>query len=337
MKRIALTVLILYVVLMLIPLPALKLKSGDAPVPAPTEPAASGTGETSPPSAGEDDAGIFRLYDAANDTVNEIAVRDFLIGTVAAELPVTFHIEAIKAQAVASYTYYSVQRSKSRAAPDDAIKGADFADELWGYPIYYSADSLREKWGDNYDANYGKFAEAVDAVLGKTITYSGEPILAVYHAISPGQTESAETMWGSALPYLIPVPSPGDKLSPDYQSEAVITPEEFAAALKESNAELTLDGDPSVWIGADPACSASGTVTQITVGGQTMKGSDLRSALGLRSSCFTVGFSDGAFHFTVLGYGHGVGMSQYGADYLARQGSSYEEILHYYYSGVDIA
>ena len=94
MKRMALTVLILYVVLMLIPLPALKLKSGDSP--APTEPTASGTGETPSPSAGEDDAGVFRLYDAASDTVNEIAVRDFLIGTVAAELPVTFHIEAIK-------------------------------------------------------------------------------------------------------------------------------------------------------------------------------------------------------------------------------------------------
>lgn len=337
MKRTALMVLLLYVLLLLIPLPALKLggeKRAESP---PASSLSPPEGETPAPSAGKDEADIFRLYDAPSDSIIEVSTRDFLIGTVAAELPPSFHLEALKAQAVASYTYYSIQRSKSRVSPDESIRGADFANVLWGYPIYYSADSLRERWGDGFDEYYSRFSEAIDAVLGKSITCQGEPILAVYHAISSGMTESAETVWGGAVPYLTPVPSPGDKLSPDYRCEVSFTPSEFAAALKESDAELSLEGDPAAWVGAEPECSASGTVVRIAVGGGSMSGSELRSALGLRSACFTVVFTDGAFHFTVLGYGHGVGMSQYGADYLARQGSSWEDILYYYYSGVEIS
>ena len=336
-KRYGLWILAVYLVLLLIPLPLLgKGDDAEGPLirPSPTE--SSGV-SSSPPdnSSPAEGTAVFRLLDEETGTVYEVADRDFVVGTVAAEMYPTYHAEALKAQAVASYTYYSVQRTQERADPDASLKGADFSDALSGLPRYYSDEELKERWGENYEAYHKKVTDAVDAVFGRTITYNGEPILAAYHAISAGTTEDAALVWGSSLPYLQPVASPGDKLSPSYQSTVSLSADELKTKLS-SVEGCTLGDDPAGWIAADPKVSASGTVTGIVIGGAEMSGKQVRELLGLRSACFTAVYDDGSFVFTVLGYGHDVGMSQYGADYMARQGSGWEEILHYYYTGVVI-
>lgn len=339
MKRYALWILAVYALLLLLPLPLLGIagKSGTPLVRPPDSQSQSQSQSVVSSSSGEkDDSGsVFRLLDAETGTVYEVPDRDFVVGTVSAEMYPTYHVEALKAQAVASYTYYCVQREQERADPDPDLKGADFADTLSGLPRYYSDEELKERWGDHYDTYHSKITEAVDAVFGRKITYDGKPIMAAYHAISSGVTEDAALVWGGSLPYLQPVASPGDKLSPSYQSTVSFTAEEFKGKLS------TVEGcsfgeDPAAWISGEPQKSSSGTVSKITIGGKEMTGTEVRERLGLRSACFTVAYKEGRFTFTVLGYGHDVGMSQYGADYMARQGSDWEEILHYYYTGVVI-
>lgn len=337
MKRMLLSAMALYLLLVLLPLPSLWWKESGSDQQEKTPSAGTdGTTSLSEGTSSEEDVAVFRLYDEESASIQEVSERDFLIGTLSAEMPISYHLEALKAQAVAAYTYYSYQRQASREHPDEAIQGADFSSTPWGFPIYYSAEQLKEKWGDAFDSTYEKYAEAVDAVLGKRICYDGQPIMAVYHAISSGTTESAEVQWGTAYSYLASVPSPGDKLSPSYESTVTKTAEELSAALTAVNGELALEGDPAAWIPGAPSLSSAGTVLSLTVGNQSFTGNQLREALGLRSACFTVGYAEGTFTFTVHGYGHGVGMSQYGADYMARQGADYEEILKAYYTGVEI-
>ena len=332
MKRYALLVLGCYALLLLLPLPALGIL-GSTGIPAPSSassaPVSPGTSDL------QSEEAVFKVLDQESGTVYTYSERDFVLYTVASEMPATYQSEALKAQAVASYTYYCVQRQQEREDPDPELKGADFADTLSGAPRYYSDAELKERWGEQYEAYHDKITQAVDAVFGRKITYNSEPISAAYHAISSGTTEDAAVVWGSSLPYLQPVASPGDKLSPSYQSTVTFSSGEFKEKLS-SVEGCAFGDDPAAWIAGEPEATSSGTVTQITIGGKALTGMEVREKLGLRSACFTVAYQDGTFTFTVLGYGHDVGMSQYGADYMARQGSDWEEILHYYYTGVVI-
>ncbi len=329
MRGYAITLLIVTALLLLIPLPALPRDRSAATAPTDTVTTAPTTATTSAP---EENKTVFRIL--VGDTVVELDEREFLIRTLAYEMTPDYHEEALKAQAVAAYTYHARRRAMQREKPDAALKGADFASADATFPGNYTTVGLRAKWGDSYTANYNKLSAAVDAVLGKTITYDGTLIDACYFAISNGSTEDAATLWGSDIPYLRAVASPGDRLAPDYQTTVTLTTEDMRQKLTAIDG-VTLGDDPAAWIGT-PTCSAAGTVTAVTVGGKTVKGSELRTALDLRSACFTSAYADGTFTLTVRGYGHGVGMSQYGADYLARQGYSWQEILQYYYTGVTI-
>ena len=321
--------------LLLLPLPAFGiLKQDESPLPVrrPESAASSGQGTAS----GIEESDTFRILDTKSGQVVEMSERDFLIGTVANELYPTYHIEAMKAQAVAAYTYYGRKRTAARAKPDPDLKGADFSDVSSRFPEGYTVEGLKERWGTNFDTYYNKICEAVDAVEGQRILYEGEPIFAAYHAISPGETETAEVVWGVDYPYLQAVPSPGDKLSPNYESVVTVPQADFSAAIGKAIEGCKLEGDASGWITGEPELSPSGTVTKLTVGGIAVTGKQIREALSLRSACFTVSYADDAFKFTVRGFGHGVGMSQYGADYMARQGSDWKEILQHYYTGTTI-
>ncbi len=333
-KRYILLLAAVTVLLLLLPLPALGvLKKDESPLPVPRpESVDSSAPESGTPQAEE----TFRILDEESGEVIEMSERDFLIGTVANELYPTYHVEAMKAQAVAAYTYYGRKRTAARANPDPSLKGADFSDVTSRFPEGYTVDGLKERWGDHFDTYYNKIAQAVDEVAGQRLLYEGGPIFAVYHAISSGQTETAKTVWDVDYPYLQPVPSPGDKLSPNYEEVVTIPQADFAAALSKTIEGCKLEGDASGWITGEPELSASGTVTKLTVGGVAVTGKQMREALSLRSACFTVAYADNAFKFTVHGFGHGVGMSQYGADYMARQGSDWKEILQHYYTGVTI-
>ena len=337
MKRYALLILVVFLLLLLIPLPALGILGGDKPPVSSSEGSSSGSSSPSGSSAPSADEDSFKVLDVKSGEVLEVGMRDFLIGTVASVLFPTYHIEAMKAQAVASYTYYTVQRIRQKKNPDPDLKGADFSDVPSTFPETYTQEGLKKRWGDRYDEYYKKVCEAVDAVFGKQLIYNGEPILAAYHAISFGTTEDAANVWGSGYPYLVPVPSPGDELSPDFASTVTFTPEEFSEAVKKVLPVCAQEGQADGWIGGEITRSEAGTVTAVTVGGVSCTGKQLRTALGLRSACFTVEYKNGGFLFQVKGYGHGVGMSQYGADYMARQGSDWEDILRHYYTDVEIA
>ena len=264
-----------------------------------------------------------RVLDKNSGNVTEIDLDEYLFGVVAAEMPASYNEEALKAQAIASYTYMLFRANERSGEKYDVV------DDSSTDQAFITRKEAREKWGDNYD----KYANKIDAVIKAVSGYvmvdeKDMPILAAYHNISAGRTESAKTVWGSEYSYLQPVDSLGDLTAKQYLSEASFTPEEIAQklALPEN------DGSPSLWIG-EIKTSDSGTVTEISFCEKTFTGGEIRSLLGLRSSVFTVNFDEGKFNFRVQGHGHNVGMSQYGANYLAEQGYTYIEILSWYYTG----
>lgn len=289
----------------------------------------SGDGQTKTQNTSEPVADTVTVLQAASGNVIETDTVEYLVGCLACELPPDTPTEALKAQAVAAYT--NVVRLKEN--PDGKAGDADITDDTGLHQGYYDEQTRREKWGDKYDTYSEKFSAAVQAVYGQKLTYDGKPITAAYFALCAGRTESAKNIWGGDVPYLVSVTSTGDRLSPDLQTETVLSAEEVRAALSADN-EIVLGDNPAEWItDLQVSDTESGVVTAVCVGGKTVTGQTLRALLGLRSPAFTVLFSDGSFHFTVSGSGHFVGMSQYGADYMARQGADYKEILAHYYPG----
>lgn len=271
-----------------------------------------------------------KVMNASSKNITEMPLRDYLIGVVASEINAAYHEEAIKAQTVAAHTMLEY----SKEYKNEGLNGADISDSSATHQGFLTVDEQKEKWGENYDTYREKIEKCVDEVIDFTIQYDGEPINAVFHSISNGQTENATDVWGGEYPYLISVNSVGDKLSPSYNSEVKVTAEKFKETMSENGAELK--ENPADYVG-EITNTDTGMVKTIIIGDKTFKGTEIRTLFGLKSSTFTVKYTDGNFVFTVSGYGHGVGMSQYGADYMARQGFKYDEILKHYYVGTEIS
>lgn len=268
-----------------------------------------------------DDVRVLRTQSGKTETMSE---TQYLIGAVSAEMMPTYHEEALKAQAVACYTYMLYSKESGQALSDDSRT----------HQGYLSDEECKEKWGKKYETYHKKIVKACEEVTGKYISFNGKPIMAAFHAICSGNTESAADVWGKDVPYLKSVVSDGDRLSPDYSSELSLTAEQFKECCKTLNG-CTLPDDITKYIGKIENTGAGG-VKSIEIGGKKYTGEEARRAFGLRSNHFKVEYKDEKFVFTVVGYGHGVGLSQYGADYMARQGSNYEEILKHYYTGTEI-
>lgn len=283
------------------------------------------------------DTPFYRVLITAEDTVREISVRDYLIGAVAAEMPAEYERAALCAQTIACHTYAERMRLIHQTEPDGSIDGADFSDDSSRYQAFYTDAQLHAFWGDSYEANYKKIAEAVDAVGNLVLYYEGAPIVAAFHAVSAGETESAKTVWCTDLPYLVSVPSAEDTDCPTFESSCVFSAKTLSAALQAAHPALKLPDDAAEWLGA-PDCSDAGTVLRIRIGNDTFTGAELREILALRSACFTVSFDAESrlFSFTVHGRGHMVGMSQYGAHQMARAGADFREILLHYYPGTEL-
>ena len=277
---------------------------------------------------------VFHILDSMKDEVFEVDDRTFLIGTLAAELAPTYHAEALKAQAVAAYTYYCSLRNARKMTQSSALKGADFAANPSQWLIYASKEQMQERWGENFDAYYRNLCDAVDAVWGQTLQQNGELITATYYAISGGTTVDAKEVFGNARSYLVPVASPGDVYAEGFRTTLTLTPEQVHTAAKNAW-DCTLEGDPNAWFG-QIVRDSSGYVSSVVIGGAERKGTQARTAFGLRSANFEVAYENGAFTFSVKGYGHGVGMSQVGAQYMASQGSAYHEILAWYYPNTEL-
>lgn len=275
-----------------------------------------------------------KVFMQNENEVLQLDISEYLVGVLAAEMPATYHEEALKAQAVAAYTYLLRKRHEQQKAPDEALKGADLSNNSATHQGYITKAEREKKWGDKAESYEKKLKKAVEAVEGKVITYEGEPIIAAFHAINSGETQSAETVWGGEVAYLKGVPSPGDKLSPDCIKTVAITAKEFSDSVSQlKNCEL--NGEAQNWIG-EIKTNSSGYVKSVEIGGTAFTGLQARDAIGLRSAVFTVEYKNGSFYFTTNGYGHCVGLSQYGADYMARQGSNWQEIIEHYYTGVTV-
>jgi len=308
--------------MILIPLVSLQ---GDQEAQGPAETTLAQQAETSPATQPAQAEGTIDVVRASSGRTETVGMREYLIGCVAAEMEASCHLEALKAQAVASYTYARYRRETGGKA---ALSDTGKSDQG-----YEDTGQRRQRWGENFNFYEARVGQAVDAVLGQAVTYEGRPIFAAYCAVSSGKTESAENYWGDAFPYLRSVESPGDKLSPDYSRTVTLQPEDVEKALEKAGAKL--GKEPAKWFGA-PERSGAGTVLEIEVGNKALTGMKVRELLGLRSANFTVAYKDGAFEVKCLGFGHGVGMSQYGADFMARQGSGYREILEHYYPGCEL-
>lgn len=276
------------------------------------------------------DAELFRFKDLSNDEVVELSRRDYVLGAVAAEMPISWPDEALKAQAVAAHSYALYCRDHT-ADPENGWLTADPARRQG----CLTEPVLRSYWGTEYEANYARLSTIVDSVVDKVLYYGDSPAGTSYFAISNGKTEASENVWETALPYLISVDSSTDRSADNYQYSLTLSAQQVQAALASS---LGISADlaaPEQWFSASET-TAAGYTRRLTVCGQSISGTALRRALGLRSTCFSIQYQSGSFCITTLGYGHGVGMSQWGAKALAEQGSSYQAILAHYYPGTEL-
>ncbi|NLT40617.1 MAG: stage II sporulation protein D [Clostridiales bacterium] len=271
---------------------------------------------------------VIRLQ--TDEGIISISLRDYLRGVLAAEMPVTFEPEALKAQAATARTYalYRVDRG-------GVHEGADVCTDYSHCSAYVSDELLREKWAGEYEEKAARIQTAVDETDGMVIKYGSELIDAVFHSTSSGRTEAAVDVWGTERPYLQSVPSRGEESAPRFSGSVEIPTGELRELLLGVIPLADLSVPVSQWF-SDVVRSEAGSVKSIAVGGETVSGREIRALLGLNSANFTVTAGESKFIFTTVGYGHGVGMSQYGANYMAKTGSTYIEILEHYYSGVTV-
>ncbi len=261
-----------------------------------------------------------------NGEIEELALQDYLTGVLAGEMPAAFPEEALKAQAVAarSYTLYCSAAHKHGDADVCADPGCCQA--------WLSEEQMRVNWGADYEQNLERIRGAVDATEGEALSYQGEPVFAAFHSSSAGATEDCGAIW-NPQPYLVSVESPetaGDV--PGYVSTLRCAPLDFRDVILSAYPEADFSGAAEDWVGPIRR-DASGRVESAALGGVEIPGTALRRLFSLRSTAFTLEYRDGSFLFTVTGFGHGVGMSQYGAMVMARGGADYVQILAHYYPG----
>ncbi len=251
---------------------------------------------------------------------------EYLTHVLAAEMPASFEPEALKAQAVAARTYVKY-RSGSEG------HDADICTDSTHCQAYLNEDEMRAKWGAEYDFYYNRLKTAVEETKGKYLTYESEPVMAVFHSMGGGRTENSADVWGKSVPYLVSVDSPGEESATNYNSSVTMTFDEFKAKILSAYPKAVLNSPMDVSV---PVLTDGGHVKSIIIGGVSIAGTEMRTLFNLRSTMFSIAFADNNVTFSVTGYGHGVGMSQYGANAMAKNGSTYEEILAHYYPGTSL-
>ena len=328
MKLLLLVSLALTLIMLILPVIILEPRlSPDSLDPDPPPAIASPIEQDSPSGAGFDSTFSITLKDG--DNVTEISMEQYLQGSVAAEMPASFEIEALKAQAVALRTYVL---QKILSGPSDAHPQADICSDSSCCAAWRSEAYLTEKWGDDFEEYSEKISSAVSATDGQCVTYDGNLAQTVFHSSSAGMTEDSGNVWNSSVPYLRPVKSPEGDGVPNYETTVEVSLEDFKETILEYYPEAGFPQDISTWI-SGLSLTGSGRVDYLTVGGIQIPGTAFRSMFGLRSTAFHVTTSETSVIFNVTGYGHGVGMSQYGANSMAQEGASWQDILLWYYPG----
>ncbi|RAL24630.1 stage II sporulation protein D [Thermoflavimicrobium daqui] len=272
--------------------------------------------------------------------VIKIPLEKYVQGVVAAEMPANFHMEALKSQSLIARTYI-VNRLIQDHLPDmdkwgEAAKHADVTDTVY-HQAYLTDEQLRVKWGEHYKKNLDKINQAVKETAGQIITFQGKPIYAAFFSTSNGKTENSEEYFSKSYPYLRSVDSSWDRFSPKYMSQKVVARSDFikqlGKMLNKSIAITTFSQEQIRVLGK----TSGKRIAKLQIGNQTFTGREIREAFQLASSDFTLKMDRNRIIFTVYGYGHGVGLSQWGANIMAQRGKKMEEIILHYYQGVHIS
>ncbi|MBR6640961.1 MAG: stage II sporulation protein D [Clostridia bacterium] len=249
-----------------------------------------------------------------NGTVSKIDIEEYIIGVVAAEMPASFHTEALKAQAILARTY-AIKKAKA---------GVTLLNSTY-HQVYNTVDQMKKKWGTSFNAYYNKVKNAVESTKGKVLTYNGGYIEAVYYAISNGSSELPKYVWNSTYPYLQAVSSNWDKDLSVGKYTVKLTYEKVS---KKLGIDVNKETEFNVL-----SKTEGNRIAEIKVGETTFEGNKFRRKLGLRSTDFEITKTDVGLTITTHGYGHGIGMSQYGANGAAKAGYTYKQILNHYYPG----
>lgn len=275
------------------------------------------------------DTELINVYFSDEDTVKQINTSDYLVGVVAAEMPASFEEEALKAQAVAARTYMTYHTAKSKEHKDNASVCTDYTHcQAW-----VNINDKMEAWGESAEEYRKKIEKAVSDTAGEIVTYNGEAINSLFFSTSSGKTENAADVWGDNLPYLVSVDSPGEDEAPKFTSQVEFTIDEAKSKIEEQ-----IDGtDFSNGLFSNIIRSDAGGIKTIDAGGATISGTQLRTIFGLNSTNAEIKEENNSVIFIVKGNGHGVGMSQYGAEAMAENGSNYKEILTHYYTGCQVS
>ena len=274
-----------------------------------------------------------KLLHADTGEIEELPLDTYLLGVVSAEMPANFEQEALNAQALVArtYTIYSIVHNKNKHGD------ADICDDSGCCQAWISKEDRMARWDEaERENNWRKIEIAVNTTAGKIITYNGEVIDAFFHSNSGGTTEAPVNVWGGTnYPYLQSVETAGEDAYSQYSSEVVLTKEELKNKILAKHADFSIDYSQSDCIQI-LEYTESGRVKTIKIGNLNLSGVEVRTLLGLRSANFEVSIDGDNIKFSVKGYGHGVGMSQTGADSMAKQGSNYEKIVKHFYTGVEI-
>lgn len=331
MKQVIATALVLLLMLFLLPSLLVPLPSSE-PEELPTPVTAAPTGPLpSTPLTSATDAHTAVQVALEDGSVATLNMDEYLWRVVAAEMPVSFAPEALKAQAVAARTYTVSKMARTVSAHPNAQVCTD----ITCCQAYINRQQALDNWGERAEEYAAKISQAITDTDGLILTYQGQPIQAVFFSSAAGKTVDAVEVWGSDVPYLTGVTSPEGEEVPNYHSTVELSLEEFQSILLAEYPNMVLEGDPGSWLGTQTKNSAGG-VASLTIGGVTVSGSALRSLFNLRSTTFTLTLNASQAVFSVIGYGHGVGMSQYGANAMANQGKTWQDIVTWYYTGVEI-
>ena len=275
--------------------------------------------------------GIIRLLHAKTGEIEELPIDTYLYGVVSAEMPADFELEALKSQAVVArtYTIYKIKNKKH--------ENADICDDSNCCQAWISKDNRLARWDESKkEENWQKIERCVNETKGKIITFNNEPINAFFHSNSGGKTEIPVNVWGgNNFPYLQSVETSGEEGYSQYNSEVILGNEDLINKLKTKyqDIQINFDNDEDIKI---IDYTNSGRVKTIKFGNHELSGTETRGLLGLKSTNFEIVKENQSIKFIVKGYGHGVGMSQTGSNTMAKEGKKYEDIIHHFYTNVEI-
>lgn len=291
--------------------------------------------EAPPETPPENTSAVIAVYDDTAGRVLSMQLEEYLCGVVSAEMPAAFEEEALKAQAVAARTF-TLRRLAACGGTPCGRHGADICTDSTCCQSYRSPAQLAARWGDSAAYYSARVHDAVYATAGEVATYEGALIEALYHSTAGGMTESSENVFASAQPYLVSVASPGEEGSAHYAESTTFPRKSFITILNTAFPKADLSAKKLEVQVEITARYASGRVKIVRLGKVEVTGRQFRKALDLPSTNFTIEFVGEDVRVSTKGYGHGVGMSQYGANAMAKDGADYRAILKHYYTGIEI-